>query len=59
MNNALLGSGLDIYYKNAGINTAVQLPVYEEETSHPASSGRLVMGLSYNFNQTQYLFGSK
>ncbi|QNF34044.1 hypothetical protein HUW51_15425 [Adhaeribacter swui] len=59
MNNALLGPGLDIYYKNAGINLAFQLPIYEEDTGHPASAGRLVLGFSYNFNQTKYLIKSK
>jgi hypothetical protein len=59
MNNALLGPGLDIYYKNAGVNLAFQLPIYEEDTGHPASAGRLVLGFSYNFNQTKYLIKSK
>ncbi|MDQ4140157.1 MAG: hypothetical protein M3142_06495 [Bacteroidota bacterium] len=59
MNNALLGPGLDIYYKNAGINLAFQLPIYEEETGHPASAGRLVLGFNYNYNQKKYFFKSK
>ncbi|PSR52562.1 hypothetical protein AHMF7605_02985 [Adhaeribacter arboris] len=58
MNNALLGPGFDIYYKNAGINLAFQLPVFQEDIGHPASSGRLMLGFSYNFNQTKYLIKS-
>jgi hypothetical protein len=59
MDNALLGPGLDIYYKNLGINLSTQFPVYEAKTDHPVSAGRLVLGLSYNFNQMKYLMGSK
>lgn len=59
MDNALLGPGLDIYYKNLGINLATQFPVYEPSTDHPVSAGRLVLGLSYSFNQMKYLLGSK
>lgn len=59
MNNALLGPGLDIYYKNLGINVSTQFPVYEAKTDHPVSAGRLILGLSYSFNQMKYLFGSR
>jgi len=59
MNNALLGPGLDIYYKNLGLNMSAQFPVYEAATDHPVSAGRLVLGLSYSFNQTKYVIGSK
>ena len=59
MNNALLGPGLDVYYKNASLNTSVQLPVYTAETDHPASAGRLVVSVGYSFNQTKYLLGKK
>lgn len=59
MNNALLGPGLDVYYKNFSLNTAVQLPVYTALTDHPASAGRLVLALGYSFKQTKYLLGKK
>lgn len=55
MKNALLGPGVDIFYKNISLNLAAQLPVYEAATNHPSSAGRLVLGLNYNFNQTKYL----
>ena len=52
LNNALLGPGLDVYYKNVSLNTSFQLPVYTAETDHPASAGRLVASVGYSFNQT-------
>lgn len=55
MNNALLGPGLDLYYKNLSLNASVQLPVYTAATNHPASAGRLVLALGYNLKQTKYL----
>ncbi len=54
MNNALLGPGLDIYYKNLSLNTSVQFPVYTATTDHPASAGRLVLALGYSFRQSKY-----
>ena len=59
MNNALLGPGLDVYYKNMSLNTSFQLPIYTAETDHPASAGRLVVSVGYSFKQTKYLFHPK
>ena len=59
LNNALLGPGLDLYYKNVSLNTSLQLPVYTAETDHPASAGRLVVSVGYSFNQTKYLLHHK
>jgi hypothetical protein len=59
MNNALLGPGLDLYYKNVSVNTSVQFPVYTAATDHPLSAGRLVLALGYSFNQTKYLLHGK
>ncbi|MBD2769961.1 hypothetical protein IC235_18900 [Hymenobacter sp. BT664] len=59
MNNALLGPGLDIYYKNVALNTSFQLPIYTAETDHPASAGRFVVSIGYSFNQTKYLLHGK
>ncbi len=59
MNNALLGPGLDVYYKNVSLNTSFQLPVYTAETDHPASAGRLVVSVGYSFKQTKYLLHGK
>ncbi|AII50770.1 hypothetical protein [Hymenobacter sp. APR13] len=55
MNNALLGPGLDVYYKNLSLNASVQLPVYTAPTDHPASAGRLVLAVGYSLKQTKYL----
>lgn len=55
MNNALLGPGMDVYYKNLSLNTSVQFPVYTATTDHPASAGRLVLALGYSFKQSKYL----
>jgi hypothetical protein len=59
MNNALLGPGLDVYYKNVSLNTSFQLPVYTAETDHPASAGRMVLSVGYSFNQTKYWLHGK
>lgn len=55
MNNALLGPGLDVYYRNLSLNASCQLPVYTARTDHPASAGRLVLAVGYSFKQTKYL----
>lgn len=59
MNNALLGPGLDLYYKNVSLNTSFQLPIYTAATDHPASAGRLVVSVGYSFKQTKYLLHGK
>ena len=59
MNNALLGPGLDVYYKNVSLNTTIQLPIYTAATDHPASAGRLVVSVGYSFKQTNYLLHGK
>ena len=38
LDNALVGPGLDLYYKNVSLNTSLQRPVYTAETDHPASA---------------------
>ncbi|WP_046245039.1 hypothetical protein [Hymenobacter terrenus] len=59
MDNALLGPGLDLYYKNISLNTSFQLPIYTAETDHPASAGRMVVSVGYSFNQSKYLLHRK
>ena len=59
LNDALLGPGLDIYYKNFSLNTSVQLPVFTATTDHPASAGRMVVALGYSLKQSKYLLGKK
>ncbi|TGE29495.1 hypothetical protein [Hymenobacter metallicola] len=55
MNDALLGPGLDFYYKNFSLNTSAQFPLYTATTDHPASAGRMVIALGYSFKQTRYI----
>lgn len=59
LNNAPLGPGLDVYYKNVSLNTSFQLPVYTAATDHPASAGRFVVSVDYSFNQTKYWLHGK
>ncbi len=59
MENALLGPGLDVYYKNVSLSTSVQLPVYTALTDHPASAGRVVVSVGYSLRQTKYLLHKK
>ncbi len=55
MDNALLGPGLDVFWKNFSLNLAFQLPVYEGKTTHPLSAGRTVLAVNYNLKQKKYL----
>ena len=58
LNDALVGPGLDVYYKNFSLNTSMQLPLFTATTDHPASAGRVVVAVGYSFKQTKYLFGN-
>lgn len=55
MNNLMTGIGLDLFVKNMGINMAVQTNVWAAKDDHPNPSGRVVLGLTYNFNQLYYM----
>ncbi len=60
MNALMLGPGLDVVYKNIGLNLAYQFCAYEEEQGdNLQNAGRVMVGLSYNFNQTKYLLNKK
>lgn len=59
MDNALLGPGLDVFYKNVSVNLAFQLPVYQARTDHPVSAGRTVVSLSYAIKEKKYLLKGK
>lgn len=53
----MLGPGLDIYYKNWGLNTNFQFTLYEDYHDGNLISGcKFLIGLTYNFNQLKYLF---
>jgi hypothetical protein len=58
MNCLLAGPGFDVFYKNISLNLAVQFRAYEQTGENDLqSAGRLVAGLTYNFNQKKYLLG--
>ncbi len=55
MNNLMSGAGLDVFFKNITLNMAIQTKAWAAKDDHAQPSGRLVMGLTYNFNQLYYL----
>lgn len=57
MNVMMLGPALDLFYKNLELNLSAELPVYEkQETNAMKNSGRISLGVIYNFKQPKYLF---
>ena len=60
MNSLLVGPGLDLTYKNLGLNFSYQFRAYEEtQGDNLRNAGRIMVGLNYNFNQRNYLLGKK
>lgn len=60
MNELMCGLGLDVFYKNMGINIGAQRTLYQhQEGDNLKSVGRLYASLTYNFNQRKYLLKSK
>jgi len=49
MNNLMGGVGVDIFYKNMALNAGIQKNIWEGETEHPMSAGKVYVGLTYNF----------
>lgn len=59
-NTLMAGIGLDVFYKNMSLNTAFQLPVHEQRIENNlAAVGKFMIGLTYSFNQHNYLIKSK
>jgi hypothetical protein len=56
MNNLMSGVGVDIFYKNITFNLAMQTKAWAATDDHPQPSGRVVLGVTYNFKQLYYLF---
>lgn len=57
VNVLLFGPSCDLSIKNITINASYQFNIYERVSSHQLSNaGRLIVGLTFNFNQTHYLF---
>lgn len=60
MSLATAGVGVDVYYKQFGLNTSFQLPIYEEKfESNMVNAGRIMVGINFNFNQKNYLLHKK
>lgn len=55
MNNLMGGVGIDFFIKNISLNMALQSNLWAAKTYHPMPAGRLVLGITYNFNQLYYL----
>lgn len=57
---ASIGAGIDLFYKNFSLNTSFQVPVYEQKYySNMANTCKIMIGLTYSFNQNKYLIKSK
>lgn len=55
---ALLGPGLDVYWRNLSATVSAQRAVWQRGApDHPQSAGRVVVGLTYAFRQTSYALG--
>jgi hypothetical protein len=60
MNCLLAGPGFDLFYKNISLNMAMQFRAYEKVADNDLkNAGRIIVGLTYNFNQKKYLLGRK
>jgi hypothetical protein len=60
MNILTGGIGIDVFYKNISLNTSFHLPIYENISSYNlGTAGKFMIGLTYNFNQKNYLIHSK
>lgn len=56
MNTSLAGPGIEIFYDNLSLSGLFQIPLYEQKDLHRmGSAGRIMIGLTYNFNQRNYL----
>lgn len=55
MNNLSGGFGVDLFIKNITLNMALQTNVWAAKDDHPMPAGRLILGVTYNFNQLYYL----
>lgn len=60
MNCLLAGPGFDLFYKNISFTSGVQFRAHEKTSGENLkSAGRLILGLTYNFNQKKYLLAKK
>lgn len=60
MNELMVGLGLDVFYKNFGLNCGFQKTIHQHYHENSLTSvGRLFVSLTYNFDQRKYLIRSK
>lgn len=60
MNEWMCGVGMDTYYKNIGLSFSAQKTIHQHrEAGELKSAGRLIVSLTYNFNQRRYLLKGK
>lgn len=60
MSLATVGVGVDLFYKQFALNASFQLPVYEKKfDSNMVTAGKLMVGITFNFNQKNYLLHKK
>lgn len=56
MNMVLAGPGVEIYRNRLGCSLGAQFPVWQKtDEMNMKSAGRLIIGVSYSFNQQKYL----
>lgn len=56
MNELMMGFGLDVFYKNFGLNCGIQKTIHQHYHENGLTSvGRIFVSLTYNFDQRQYL----
>ncbi|MGV3685662.1 MAG: transporter [Daejeonella sp.] len=55
MNNLMTGIGADLFINNITLNMALQSKAWTVKDDHPMPAGRVVLGVTYNFNQLYYL----
>jgi hypothetical protein len=59
MNVGMAGAGAELVWKNMSFQLAAHLPVYEHAaSSNLSSAGRIVAGVTFNFNQQNYWLGN-
>ena len=59
MNLLMMGPSMDVNYKNVVLNMCYQFNAFERVSSQQLSaSGRLIIGLTWNFTQRKYLINS-
>ncbi len=60
MNEYMMGLGTDLFFGNLAINLTFQRTIFQKtESGNLRSAGRMVAGLTWNFNQRRYLINKR